>query len=580
MAMSSKRRGISELPYLCLNHGIDHAIISPGSRNAPLTIAFASHPDLKCFSITDERSAAYYGLGMAQELMKPVVLICTSGTAMINYAPALAEAYYLGIPLIAITADRPAEWIDQNDGQTIRQRNLYQNFVKGSFETPVETKNDEDLWHFRRIISEAINLSIQKNAGPVHINIPLREPLYEKLPSVNFPVPVIKAAQTKSILPDNQLKELKDTWNSSPKKLIICGLKKGDVLLQEQLNQLVSDKEAVVIAENLSNLHITHGIDSPDRFISFLNEQQKADFKPDLLITIGGPVLSKKLKKYLRVYRPTEHWKLGESNPLIDTFQSLTQTISIDDADFFAEMIGNNSGDTDYAEKFLALNHTANSAHQEFIDDIPFCDLAAYDLIFQNLPENINVHLANSTPVRYAQLFKSKVGVQYYSNRGTSGIDGCISTAAGTAMVSEKLNVALVGDLAFIYDSNALWNNAFPANLRIIVIDNEGGNIFRLIDTSPEIEPVRNFFETPHKVRIDKLCEAFNINYQNARTVEELSDILPYFFKPNGIAGVLHIQTSGELSANIFKKYYQFIAKNNEYIKKLDYPEGIQRDKI
>jgi 2-succinyl-5-enolpyruvyl-6-hydroxy-3-cyclohexene-1-carboxylate synthase len=558
--MSSKRRGISELPYLCLRHDIGHVIISPGSRNAPLTIAFASNPDLTCLSITDERSAAYYGLGMAQELMKPVVLICTSGTAMINYAPALAEAYYLGIPLIAITADRPAEWIDQNDGQTIRQRNLYQNFVKGSFETPIETENDEDLWHFRRIISEAINLSNQINAGPVHINIPLREPLYGKLPDVHLPVPVIQAAQTKSILPDNQLKELKDTWNSSLKKLIICGVRKGDGMLQEHLNQLVSDKNAVVIAENLSNLHITEGIDSPDRFISFMNGQQKADFKPDLLITLGGPVLSKKLKKYLRAFQPAEHWKIGLNSPLIDTFQSLTKTIPLDDSDFFAEMTGNYSENGDYAEKYLAINQKANTAHQEFIKDIPFCDLAAYELVFQNLPDNINIHLANSTPVRYAQLFETKAEVKYYSNRGTSGIDGCISTASGTAMVSEKLNVVLVGDIAFIYDSNALWNNAFPTNLRIIIIDNEGGNIFRLIETSPEINPVRHFFETPHQVKIDKLCEAFNINYLNANSSDQLSNILPDFFKPNGHAGVLHIQTSGDISADIFKKYYQFIS--------------------
>jgi 2-succinyl-5-enolpyruvyl-6-hydroxy-3-cyclohexene-1-carboxylate synthase len=570
--MPSIRRGVSELPYYCHSVGIENIIISPGSRNAPLIIAFTSHPHLKCISITDERSAGYFGLGMAQQLSKPVVLICTSGTAMINYAPALAEAYYLKIPLIAITADRPPEWIDQNDGQTIRQKGFYKNVVKGSFEMPVETEKEEDLWYFRRKISEALTVSITERAGPVHINIPLREPLYESLPAISQPPPVIRSMKTTATLGQDQWTFLKEKWGSFQKRLILCGMQNADKELSMLLNELTANDGAVVMAENLSNMQVMNTIQTPDRFIASLTHQQRNDFQPDLLITIGGPVVSKKLKKYLRVFKPLEHWYIGENDPFIDTFQALNMHIGVKAVDFFREMGSAERINNDWIQMAREVKQISMEFHQQLVEKVPFSDLSVYDMIFNALPDKCNLHLANSTPVRYAQLFENREGVSYFSNRGTSGIDGCVSTAAGAAMVSDKLNIAIVGDLAFIYDSNGLWNNQLPANLRVLVIDNEGGNIFKLIDTSPIINPIRDFFETPHKVNIDKLCGAFNVNYYRAGTKEELFTQLADFFKPNSLAGVLHIQTSGELSATVFKQYYQFISNYNEQSKNLDTP--------
>jgi len=570
--MPSIRRGVSELPYYCHAAGIDNIIISPGSRNAPLIIAFTSHPRLNCISITDERSAAYYGLGMAQQLLKPVVLICTSGTAMINYAPALAEAYYLKIPLIAITADRPAEWIDQNDGQTIRQKSLYQNVIKASFETPVETEKEEDLWYFRRKISEALTLAVSDRPGPVHINIPLREPLYEALPEISQMPPVITSMKTTPTLSQEQWAFLREKWKSFGRRLVLCGMESNDPELPPVLNELLLGNFAVVMAENLANAQMPDAIHAPDRFIASLTPQQKADFQPDLLVTSGGAVVSKKLKKYLRIFKPKEHWHIGENEPFIDTFQALNMHIGIKAADFFREIGSTGPNNNAWVQMVQKINQKSIEIHQELVDKAPFSDLSVYNTIFEALPDNCNLHLANSTPVRYSQLFENRSGVTYYSNRGTSGIDGCVSTAAGAAMVSEKINIAIVGDLAFVYDSNGLWNSKLPANLRVIVIDNEGGNIFKLIDTSPIINPIRHFFETPHNVSIDKLCDAFHVNYYRSGSKEELLTHLADFFKPNSRAGVLHIQTSGELSAAVFKQYYQFISNNNEQNKNLDTP--------
>lgn len=565
--MSLSRRGVSELPHLCHAAGIEHVIISPGSRNAPLIIAFAGNARFTSHSITDERSAGYYGLGMAQQLGKPVALVCTSGTAMVNYAPALAEAFYMRIPLVAITADRPAEWIDQNDGQTIRQKDLYRNVVKGSYEVPVETEKEEDLWLFRRTVVEALTLCRNGISGPVHINVPLREPLYEPLPTVDNPVYMNMIPAGSTSLIGSQWLRLMEKWESYSRKLVICGMGNPEPRLRDHLNMVVAGNEAVVIAENLSNLHIQDAIDTPDRFIASLDDDQKESFHPQLLVTMGGPVLSKKLKYYLRKYKPVEHWHLGEHEPFVDTFQSLTLNLNIDATSFFKALEGHyqRGGNRTYVQDALVWNRNSKASHKKFMEKVPFSDMSAYEVLFKNLPEIAALHLANSTPVRYSQLFEKSSGITYYSNRGTSGIDGCISTAAGAATVSKKHHIVVAGDLAFLYDSNALWNLKFPTNLSIVIMDNGGGNIFRLIDTSPVIDPIRHYFETPHKVDIEKLCNAFSVNYLSASSQQELEDISKDFFKPKCGPCVLHIKTQGDRSAQVFKHYYQFIANPHEH---------------
>ncbi|TVQ91278.1 MAG: 2-succinyl-5-enolpyruvyl-6-hydroxy-3-cyclohexene-1-carboxylic-acid synthase [Bacteroidetes bacterium] len=563
--MNPRLQGISEIPYIFHMHDIEHAVISPGSRNAPLTLAFVSHPNINCISITDERSAAYYALGIAQQLQKPVVLICTSGTALVNFGPAITEAYYLKVPLIILSADRPPEWIDQNDGQTIRQNDFFRNVVKKSFVLPVETENEEDLWHFRRIMNEAIGTCKTDNPGPVHINIPVREPLYSPLPEVAKIPPVISVTSGNYELNAEQWQSIIQKWNACSKKLIVCGFSPvRNLKLEKMLGQLAGENEAVVIAENLSNLYDDNFIDAPDRFIAALDEENREKIQPELLITIGGSIVSKRLKKYLRTFATREHWHVDEYDLHIDTFKSLNLNIRLQPENFFTRLTGQGSANSDYTSLAHSQNIRAKKLHEAFISETDYSDMKACKIIMEQLPPNINLHLANSTPVRYAQLFGSNKYVNYFSNRGTSGIDGCVSTAAGAALVSKRLNILLVGDLGFIYDSNALWYNNLPGNLRIIVLDNGGGNIFKLIETGPEVEKIKPYIETPHNVNIKGLCDAFGVNYMSAANTEELENILPEFFKPNGLPIVLHIRTNGEVSADIFKQYFQNISKKDE----------------
>ncbi len=570
--MSLSRQGISEIPYICKSHGITHAVISPGSRNAPLIQAFVSNQDMKCVSITDERSAGYFALGMSQQLNEPVVLLCTSGTALANYAPALAEAVYLGVPLIVFSADRPPEWIDQNDGQTIRQNNIFPNIVKESYTLPVETEKESDLWYFRRIINQAIHNSFSAKAGPVHINVPLREPLYNTLPEVKETPEIISVVTGKPNLTEEQWGELTNEWSSYQRKIIICGfIPEKNISLEKLLIQMSLNNEIVVVSENLSNLYHENFIHNPEAFVAALSKQAVEQFRPDLVVSMGGAIVSKRLKKYLRKYNPAAHWHIDEHDLFVDTYQALNKNIRVNPETFFAQIKGAGKPNPEYT---IFCNHIKTGIarlHNSYLSALPFSDLKAYEIVLQSLPDNCNLHLANSTPVRYAQLFPSRTQTDYFSNRGTSGIDGCVSTAAGAASVTDKLNFLLLGDLAFIYDSNGLWSNSkLPNNLRIIVFDNGGGNIFKLIETGPGADIIRPFIETPHNVDISEICKAFGIAYLLAGSESELRDNLAELIKPNRRSVVLHIQTSGDVSAKTFKQYFQYISKNDEHKTELD----------
>lgn len=557
--MPSALQGISEIPHICLEHGIMHAVISSGSRNAPLILAFASNADFKCYSIVDERSAGYFALGMAQQLSKPVVLICTSGTAVANYAPALAEAFYLKVPLVVLTADRPPEWIDQNDGQTIRQFEIFRNYVKKSFQMPASTKEQSDLWYFRRSLNEAIGLSTIGSPGPVHINIPIKEPLYDPLPVVDLPIKPIHSISGEMEIDADSWQQLSTRWREAQKRLVICGFSNRNPRLQSVLSEMGSNHEVVVFAENLSNIVGDDFIESPDRFMALLSTEQFEDFRPDLVVTIGGSIISKRLKKYLRQYSPQEHWHIDENDLFIDTFQSLSLNVRVKPEKFFSKVSKVGSPNIEYSLFAKNVKRQSEIRHDEFIKSADYSDLTAWARVIDRLPSNINLHLANSTPVRYAQFFSSRPDISYFSNRGTSGIDGCISTAAGAAAVTDKLNVLLIGDLAFLYDSNGFWNKNLPKNLCIIVMDNGGGNIFRVIDTGPEVEKIRPFVEARHQVKIKEICASFGVRYLHTNNLEALSDALDQSLKPNGSAVVIHIETSGSISAETYKQYFKYL---------------------
>ena len=555
-----RKQHITELAEIAYQKGVQHAVISPGSRNAPLINAFLRQGRIKCHSIVDERSAAFYALGMAQQTGKPVAVISTSGTAVLNYAPALAEAFYQQLPLIAITADRPVEWIDQQDNQTIRQQNIYTNYIKKSFQLPQETKSETDIWHSQRIVSEALNQALQGPRGPVHLNIPLEEPLYDNNHYKSSGSPkLISVSQSEQIFPEEEMNLLSGKWNESRRKMIICGQQGKKETLNKVVNKLAEDPSVIVVAENLSNLSGEYFIDNPDRVLAGMKDSEA--LAPDLVVSIGGPVVSKRLKFFLRAHKPAAHWRIDPESHHYDTYQSLTNIIVVKPVKFFEQLTQRivNQGDDNYREAWTDLKEHTGKLHQTFLQKAAFSDLKVFEILLQKIPEAGYLHLGNSSPVRYSQFFESKPALNYYANRGTSGIDGCLSTAAGAAMISNKLShTVILGDLSFVYDSNALWNKDLPDNLRMVVINNQGGGIFRMIDGPSGKEGFSEFFETKHPVSIRKLAEAFGLKYLVAEDEKSLTESLDELFRQQK-AALLEVQTPGETSAAIYKNYLNFL---------------------
>ena len=322
---------LENLAELCVRKGIVNAILCPGSRSAPLTLAFARIKKIKCWTFSDERSAAFIAMGMAQTTHVPSVLVCTSGSATYNFAPAIAEAFFQRIPMIVFTADRPPEWIDQFDGQTIRQKALYGNHVKKYFELPVDYSHPDAAWHANRIVNEAINLSQTEPKGPVHVNAPFREPLYASVSkNSKKEIRVIETIAGESTLTAENWNALRDEIKGFKKILIVAGQCEENAKLCQALNDFNTIYPWPITGDILSNLHsLQFFCRHSDTFLGQTSTSEKESLLPDLLITFGKSLISKNLKLLLRKYRPKAHWHLQTAGETADTFQSLTRIVPL-----------------------------------------------------------------------------------------------------------------------------------------------------------------------------------------------------------------------------------------------------------
>lgn len=552
------RQGIKNIPEICAQHGVRKVVIAPGSRNAPLIFAFTTQPGMECLSITDERSAAYFALGMAQQSGEAVALVCTSGTAVLNFAPAIAEAYYQNLPLLVFTADRPAELIDQADGQTLRQTNIFANYIKASFELPVETVIDAELHFSDRQVSQAIDTAVSYPQGPVHINVPLREPIYTAIPEHHSNPKIIKTLSASQKLNDESLKTLQNSWLKYKRKLVIFGVFPKNECLSELARRLANEPDVVVVAENLSNIAAEKIITQPESLFSRINSKEKIDnFVPELVVTIGHSVICKQLKIFLRSHRPAEQWQIESSMPYIDTYKSLTTVIPGLATEVLNKMPFTTT-ESEFSDSYQTEMKQINQLHDEFIKNASISDMAVTIELLSQIPADTVLHLANSTAVRWTQLFPARTDLTYICNRGTSGIDGSMSTAAGYAYASKQSTVFLTGDLSFIYDSNALWNNYIGNQLKIIVMNNNGGNIFRFIGDKKLMENSLEFFTTPHQVQLKSLTQAYGLEYISCSETNELPGAIDKLLKAEK-ATVLEIFTDADLNTENYKGYFQKI---------------------
>lgn len=561
MAYTGKE-AVFQAAAILAGKGLETAVISPGSRNAPLIAAFNRQEGIRCLSIADERVAAFFALGIAQQTQKPVALICTSGTAGLNYAPAVAEAYYQQIPLIIITADRPPEWIDQGDGQAIRQKDLYKNYVRKSVDLPVQVQTEADWRYHARLIHEAFDASCYPVCGPVHINAGLREPLYEldQEPVTAFPDHQLFPVRTGFDPMD--IDRLADIWNSTEKKLIIVGQLSPCSRLALLFERLAQDPSVTILTETTSNLSGSFFLQHIDRLIEGLHPAQTKDLAPQLLVTLGGNLVSRKIKAWIHKNRPGAHWHVEAGTFHQDAFRCLTLSIPSSPLDFLRELTPRvRTNDSGYREIWQRHATARSERHLQFMTGCPWSDLKAFEILLQHMPQGSILQGGNSTPIRYLQLFPQADGTNCYGNRGTSGIDGVVSTAAGAAWAYPGLCVVITGDVAFMYDSNALWNQHLTANLRIIVMNNGGGNIFRIIDgpsTMPELDP---FIETPYIPDLRHLADMHGLTYLQAEDATSLARVLPEFLHhPYPHPAMLEIKTQNKASAAVLKDYFKHLS--------------------
>lgn len=471
--MYSSKQNVNILTSLLVAHGIHHAVVCPGSRNAPIVHNLNECPDIQCYPVTDERSAGFYALGMTQALKEPVVVCVTSGTALLNLYPAVAEAYYQHRSLVVVSADRPQQWIDQLDGQTLPQPDALGRFVKKAVSLP-EPHDEDTRWYCNRLINEALMVK----HGPVHVNVPITEPLFD------FSTPDLPKERKIELLPADisnvTLSHVCRMFMQAKRPMLIAG---------QPMNPLM-DEAVVQIGDDV-------------------------DYIPDFVLYTGGSIVSKRLKHFLR--KAKETWVVNSEGEVTDTFMNLTHVVQ-GDGDVVADMVRSNLEETPhpFVQKWEAL--LAQIRQQVVANEPPYSSAAVVKYFEQKRGSNI-VHYANSMAIRLANTYSKK---PVYCNRGVNGIEGSLSTAAGFSCVTDEKVFCVIGDLSFFYDQNALWNQNLRGNLRILLLNNGKGGIF---DILPGLEksPARDkYVAAEHHATAEGICQQNDIYYQQATTTEEM----------------------------------------------------------
>ncbi|ANQ47974.1 2-succinyl-5-enolpyruvyl-6-hydroxy-3-cyclohexene-1-carboxylic-acid synthase [Flammeovirga sp. MY04] len=537
--------------------GVRDVVLSPGSRVAPLALAFARHPQINTKTVSDERSAAFIALGIAQQTNSPVAIACTSGTAALNYAPAVAEAYYQRVPLIVITADRPTEWIDQWDGQTIQQQNIFGKHIKKAYHMPVDLSHEDAKWYRQRIGAEAMCNALEYPSGPIQINWPLREPFYpeegEQFIYESTPQSTREIIQSEPYLDQETWEEkLIPLFESNKKVLIIAGQQQRNDYIVEHLNQL----NIPVVSDIISNYgSVDQAIIHQD---VFLTPTVIEELQPDIVITFGMSVISKNLKLFLRKNPPKYQLHIQEAGEVPDPFQSLSTVIRSTPEAFFDQLSDFElSFDDDFLNYWKEADDKVKANKTDFFDLLSFSELEIVNHLINELPKNAVLHLANSMSVRYANFIGlQRPDVDVHANRGTSGIDGSTSTAIGYAISDkDRPHFLLTGDLAFFYDRNAFWNNYLPSNLKVLLLNNQGGVIFRMIDGPTRQPELEEYFETEQRTNAHHLAKEFDVHYWGINSKEEFYFNYQEFLTKNDKPSIFEVFTNKNISKNTFKAF-------------------------
>ena len=531
--------------------GLKDVIISPGSRNAPLILAFSRIREINIYSVIDERSAGYTALGMSMLTGRPTALVCTSGTAAVNYYPSVTEAYYSRVPLLIITADRPGRMIDQWVGQSIRQDNLFSNHIRAEFRTP---EDYSDTGSFINIAKEAFQKTDNPCPGPVHVNVPLNEPLYDAGPKQTAKVSIAVTGPNVHVKANNNdgLKNfISGILPRYRKVMVLFGAPESFGRSGQMTHRLPDSKGYVILPDIISGLPSPEGLEHWDAFLqnkwSGLNS-----LKPDLIVSYGTHCLSKGLSQFIKRFKPKEHFHFSEIDGVGDPFETHPVQLAAGYSEL-KRMLEENPKEADYLEHWKS---DIKSWKLSF-DKLPweqFNEFTVTRYLLDHLNQETILHFSNSMPVRYGSFLNANNKFRLFSNRGTSGIDGCTSTALGYAIKSDKDVVLITGDIAFFYDINGLWRNSLPQNFKIILLNNEGGGIFDLIEGPSKHSVLAGYQQTPVALSANILSKAYGLTYFRASDFNELEQQFINWESFNG-PSLLEIETKKEKNKSFYSKF-------------------------
>jgi len=564
----------------CKAYGIHRIVLSPGSRNAPLLLGFSQDPFFSCVQVVDERSAGFIALGMAQLSLQPVALVCTSGSALANYYPAVLEAHYSHIPLLVLSADRPPYMWERADGQTIVQHDFFKphirfsatlpmdddalpNWYRERAQHPLPEDPQETVLAQKKLFDQAF-ASLVQDHGPVHLNLPFEEPLYATQLTTETVLVKADPPHSPKVAPESWELFLQD-WQNSSRTMVLVGMDLSSQEHQSAMAWLAEHPGVLVVTENTSNLHHQYAIDAIDQLIgpmelSTQSSAWMAELQPDLLITWGGPVVSKKIKQFLRIHSPKQHWHVG-STPAFDTYFCGVHTLSISPKMLIERLADVPFGTGDYAQLWRQRYRAIAQAASAYRSTMAFSDFWVYHQFIHSLDKPYTIHWANSSVIRYAQLIDKPNYLRAYSNRGTSGIEGSSSTAVGGSLASEAPTILVTGDLSFFYDSNAWWNDILRPDFRILLVNNGGGGIFRILPQAIDMPGFTEHVETKHQRNAAALAAAYQIGYRSASDASEFLSACPAWLAPNERPQLLEVFTDPETNDQILKDYFTTLAK-------------------
>lgn len=540
---------ILELVALLKAHGVSQIVVCPGSRNIPIVGSVMADKYFACHQVTDERSAAFMALGLALKTGRPSAVVCTSGSAVLNMHPAVAEAYYQKVPLLVISADRPEGWIGQQDGQTLPQQGVFQSLSRCSVQL-----DEQDIWLTNRRVNEAILATTHQGKGPAHINVPISEPFFDmtadRLPDVR----VIKRYHGLNEYYEPYA-HLIETLNRAQKRLVLVGQMNSIYGYQRTVDKLIY-KHFAWVQEHIGNGTIPgKAIRNLDVLLAHMSEDDKHKMRPDLLITWGGCVISKRAKQWLRAFPPKAHWHISPDGALIDTFQCATTLIQMDPMEFVERIAPRLAGKVpSYPQLWAQISR------EHTLPELEYSAPMVVGEFMELLPAGSPLHLANSNSIRYAQLYDLPADTEVYANRGVNGIEGSLSTALGFAKMDERPVYLIIGDLSFLYDMTALNISPLPKNLRILLLNNHEGQIFRGLPGLRLPEKTREAVQGNHNIDARSWAMSCGLHYFGVQDTESLGFALPEFTAPEADKGAMLMEVFTDASIDqaqldkIFKK--------------------------